>query len=58
VLARDLERACIRALEKRGAVFVKDLDIPRFDGWTEAWSATTMAPTSLSEILNMVYEDD
>lgn len=58
VLARDLERACIRALEKRGAVFVKDLDVPRFDGWTEAWSAETMAPTSLTEIMNMVYEDD
>ena len=58
VLARDLERACIRALEKRGATFVKDLDIPRFDGWTEAWSAETMAPASLTEIMNMVYEDD
>jgi hypothetical protein len=58
VLARDLERACIRALVKRGAIFVKDLDIPRFDGWTEAWSTETMSPTSIGEIMTMVYEDD
>lgn len=58
VLARDLERACIRALEKRGAIFVKDLDIPRFDGWTEAWSAETMSPTSIAEIMSLVYEDE
>ena len=58
VLARDLERACMRALEKRGATFVKDLDVSRFDGWTEAWSAETMSPTSIAEIMSMVYEDE
>jgi predicted GIY-YIG superfamily endonuclease len=58
ILARDLERACMRSLEKRGAVFVKDLDMERFDGWTEAWSNSTMNPTNIAQILEMVYEDD
>lgn len=58
VLARDLERACLRALSKRGAVFVKDLDMERFDGWTEAWSLSSLRLTTLREVLDFVYEDD
>jgi hypothetical protein len=58
VLARDLERACLRALGKRGAAFVKDLDMERFDGWTEAWSLSSLHVTSLRELLDFVYEDE
>lgn len=58
VLARDLERACIRALERRGAVFVRDLDLDRFDGWTESWACGSLDVHTLQSILKMVYDDD
>jgi len=58
VLARDLERACIRALERRGAVFVRDLDLNRFDGWTESWACGSLDVQTLQSILKMVYDDD
>ena len=58
VLARDLERECLRSLAKRNAKFVKDIDMERFDGWTEAWLKDSLDVSSFKQLLDWVYEDD
>lgn len=58
VLARDLERACLRSIAKRNAKLVKDIDMERFDGWTEAWLKDSLNVTNLRTILDFVYEDE
>lgn len=57
-LANDLETAMLRALKKRGAVFANKAGGERFDGWSEAWLSTSLPVSSISEILDFVYEDD
>jgi hypothetical protein len=57
-LARDIERTCLKSLERRGALLVKRVALPRFDGWTEAWVSDSISVTSISQILQMMYEDD
>lgn len=58
VLARDLERECLRSLTKRNAKFVKDIDMERFDGWTESWTKDSLDVSSFRQLLDWVYEDD
>ena len=57
-LANDLETAMLRALKKRGAVFANKESGKRFDGWSEAWLSASLHVSSISEILDFVYEDD
>ena len=57
-LARDLERSCIQALAKRGAVFANRLGIQQFDGWTESWTTKSKAPRNFTELLEWVYSDE
>lgn len=57
-LTRDLETACLRSLKRRGATFINEADFKKFDGWTEAWTRTSLDVSGLREILDFVYEDD
>lgn len=57
-LTRDLETACLRSLRNRGAIFLNEIDVKKFDGWTEAWTKSSLNVSGIRDILTFVYEDD
>jgi tRNA(Arg) A34 adenosine deaminase TadA len=57
-LTQQLETLCLQALEKRGALLGHKAGIDKFDGYSEAWSKTSLNVTSIKQILDWVYEDD
>ena len=57
-LTQDLETSCLHALEKRGAILGHKAGIAKFDGYTEAWTKTSLNVTSIKQIMDWVYEDE
>ena len=57
-LIRQLETDALRVLKRRGAIFASNTDIQKFDGWTEAWTKSSLPVTSIKQLLDWVYEDD
>lgn len=57
-LTQTLERNALAALRKRGAALGSRTSSHKFDGFTEAWTRTSLDVGSLSTILEWVYEDD
>jgi hypothetical protein len=57
-LTQHLEIASINALKNRGAIFGDRSNTDRFDGYTEAWTKASLDVTSISQILEWVYEDE
>lgn len=57
-LAKQLETAILRAIERRGAVLGHKAQIEKFDGYSEAWTKDSLEVTSFKQLLDWVYEDD
>ena len=57
-LTQQLETSCLHALEKRGAVLGHKAGIEKFDGYSEAWTKSSLNVTSIRQILDWVYEDE
>ena len=57
-LTRQLETGILRALRKRGAKMGIEAGRGDFDGWSEAWIASSLQVSSLRELIDLVYEDD
>ena len=57
-LTQKLETDCLHALEKRGAILGHKAGIEKFDGYTEAWTKSSLEVTSIKQILDWVYEDE
>ena len=57
-LTSHLETAILRAVEKRGASLANKVNIEKFDGFTEAWTKSSLSVTSLRQLLEWVYEDE
>jgi hypothetical protein len=57
-LTQQLETSCLHALEKRGAILGHKAGIEKFDGYSEAWTKTSLSVTSIKQILDWVYEDE
>ena len=57
-LTQQLETSCLHALEKRGAVLGHKAGIDKFDGYSEAWTKSSLNVTSIKQILDWVYEDE
>lgn len=57
-LAQTLETQMLRALKLRGASFSNTNSEPKFDGYSEAWTRTSLAVTTLKQVLSWVYEDE
>ena len=57
-LTQQLETSCLHALEKRGAILGHKAGIDKFDGYSEAWTKSSLNVTSIKQIMDWVYEDD
>jgi hypothetical protein len=57
-LTQKLETDCLHALEKRGAVLGHKAGMAKFDGYTEAWTKSSLTVASIKQILDWVYEDE
>lgn len=57
-LTRQLETSCLHAIEKRGAILGHKAEIAKFDGYSEAWTKSSLNVTSIKQILDWVYEDE
>jgi hypothetical protein len=57
-LTRQLETACLHALEKRGAILGHKANVKKFDGYSEAWTKSSLDVASIKQILDWVYEDE
>ena len=57
-LARQLETAILRVIEKRGAERGHKADIEKFDGYSEAWLKDSLSVAGFKQLLDWVYEDD
>ncbi len=57
-LTRQLETDCLHALEKHGAIIGRKAGLDRFDGFSEAWTKSSLIVTSIKQILDWVYEDE
>jgi hypothetical protein len=57
-LTQQLETSCLHALEKRGAIFGNKAGIEKFDGYSEAWTKSSLNVTSIKQMLDWVYEDE
>ena len=57
-LTQQLEKSCLHALEKRGAILGHKIGIDKFDGYSEAWTKSSLNVTSIKQMLDWVYEDE
>jgi hypothetical protein len=57
-LTQRLETAILHAVERRGAVLGHKAQIEKFDGYSEAWTKSSLSVNSLKQLLDWVYEDD
>ena len=55
---QKLERGALNALKKRNAKFANKAGLEKFDGYTEAWTKTSLNVKSIKQILDWVYEDE
>ena len=57
-LTQQLETSCLHALQKRGAILGHKAGITKFDGYSEAWTKSSLNVGSINQILDWVYEDE
>jgi hypothetical protein len=57
-LAKALESASLSSIRNRGGVFANMANLRKFDGYTEAWTKTSLKVSSIKQILDWVYEDE
>ena len=57
-LAQQLETSLLHSLERRGAILGHKSGIEKFDGYSEAWTRSSLVVTSIKQILDWVYEDE
>lgn len=57
-LAQTLEAQILRALKTRGANFSNVGGGPKFDGYSESWTRTSLNVINLKQILEWIYEDE
>jgi hypothetical protein len=57
-LTQQLETSCLQTLERRGAIFGHKAGIEKFDGYSEAWTKSSLNVKSIKQILDWVYKDD
>ena len=57
-LTQKLETSCLQTLAKRGAIFGHKSGIDQFDGYTEAWTKSSLNVSSIRQMLDWVYEDE
>ncbi len=57
-LTQQLETSCLQALERRGAILGHKAGIEKFDGYSEAWTKSSLNVSSIKQILDWVYEDE
>jgi len=57
-LTQQLETSCLHALEKRGAILGHKAGVEKFDGYSEAWTKSSLNVTSIKQMLDWVYEDE
>ena len=57
-LAQTLETRILRALKTRGANFSNVGGGPKFDGYSESWTRTSLSVNNLKQILEWVHEDE
>jgi len=57
-LTRSLEAAILRAVASRGGKLASKSGIAKFDGYSEAWTKSSLAVASLRQLLAWVFEDD
>jgi tRNA(Arg) A34 adenosine deaminase TadA len=57
-LAKELEKAILHAVERRGAILGHKAGIEKFDGYSEAWTKDSLEVSSFKQLLDWVYEDD
>jgi hypothetical protein len=57
-LTQKLETDCLHELEKRGAILGHKAGIEKFDGYSEAWTKSSLNVTSIKQLLDWVYENE
>ncbi len=57
-LAQQLETAILHAVERRGAILGHKAQIEKFEGYSEAWTKSSLSVSSFKQLLDWVYEDD
>lgn len=57
-LAQTLETQMLRVLKSRGADFSNASGGPKFDGYSEAWTKTSLNVINLKQILGWVHEEE
>ena len=57
-LTQELETNCLHALERHGAILGHKAGIEKFDGYSEAWTKSSLYVISIKQILDWVYEDE
>jgi hypothetical protein len=57
-LTQQLETSCLHALERRGAILGHKAGIEKFDGYSEAWTKSSLNVTSIRQMLDWVYNDE
>ena len=57
-LTNQLESSCIQSLVKRGAILGHKSGVLKFDGYTEAWTKSSLNVISIKQLLDWVYEDE
>ncbi len=57
-LAQRLETAILHAVERRGAVLGHKAQIEKFDGYSEAWTKSSLSVSNIGQLLDWVYEDE
>ena len=57
-LTHQLESSCIQSLIKRGAILGNKSGVLKFDGYTEAWTKSSLNVISIKQLLDWVYEDE
>jgi len=57
-LTQELEKAILRAVERRGGVLGHKAGIEKFDGYSEAWTKDSLRVSSFKQLMDWVHEDE
>ena len=57
-LAKHLESAILLSLERRGAILGSKAGLEKFDGYSEAWTKSSLMVSNIRQLLDWVYEDE
>jgi hypothetical protein len=57
-LAKEIETAMLRSLNKHGAIFANKIHKLEFSGWSETWTEASLSVLSIGQLMKWVYQDD